>query len=143
MKFSKGSDPILLWGPVAIYMAAIFYASSLNVIPGPVGYWFSDTLLHMACYAGLALFMLRALAGGKWTGVSVGVVIAAWLIATLYGVTDEWHQMYVPGRTSELRDLVNDAAGALAALGVAGAWSIMRGPSRADARPPSGPSHDL
>ena len=134
---------LVLWTPVAVYMAAIFYASSLNVIPGPVGYWFSDTVLHMACYGGLALFTLRALAGGKRTGVNVGVAIAAWLIAVLYGVTDEWHQMYVPGRTSELRDLVNDAVGALAAVGAAGAWSIMRGPSRADARPPSGLSHDL
>jgi len=134
---------LVLWTPVAVYMAAIFYTSSLSVIPGPVGYWFSDTLLHMACYGGLALFTLRALAGGKWTGVHVGVAIAAWLIAVLYGVTDEWHQMYVPGRTSELRDLVNDAIGALAAVGAAGAWSIMRGPSRADARPPSGLSHDL
>ena len=123
-------------------MAAIFYASSLSVIPGPVGYWFSDTVLHMACYGGFALCLLRALARGTWTGVTVGVALAAWLIATLYGVTDEWHQLYVPGRTSELRDLVNDAAGALAALGAAGAWGIMRGPSRA-ARPPSGLSHDL
>jgi VanZ family protein len=134
---------LVLWIPVAVYMAAIFYASSLSVIPGPVGYWFSDTLLHMACYGGLALVTLRALARGKWTGVTVGVVIAAWLVATLYGVTDEFHQMYVPGRTPELRDLVNDAVGALAAVGVAGAWGIMRGPSRVDTRPPSGLSHDL
>lgn len=134
---------LVLWTPVAVYMAAIFYVSSLSVIPGPVGYWFSDTLLHMACYGGLALFTLRALAGGRWTGVNAGVLIAAWLMATLYGVTDEWHQMYVPGRTSELRDLVNDAAGALAAVVMAGAWGIMKGPSRADARPPSGLSHDL
>jgi VanZ family protein len=134
---------LALWLPVAVYMAAIFYASSLSVIPGPVGYWFSDTVLHMACYGGLALVTVRALAGGKRTGVTVGVVIGAWLIATLYGVTDEWHQVYVPGRTPELRDLVNDAVGALAALGAAGAWSIMKGPSRAGARPPSGLSHDL
>ena len=124
-------------------MAAIFYASSLSVVPGPVGDYFSDTLLHMACYGGLALVVLRALAGGRWTRVTMGVAAAAWLITTLYGVTDEWHQRYVPGRSSELRDLVNDAAGALAAVLVAGAWGIMRGPSRAAARPPSGLSHDL
>lgn len=124
-------------------MAAIFYASSLSTLPGPVGEWTSDTTQHMACYGGLALFTLRALARGKWAGVTVGVAIAAWLVATLYGVTDEWHQVYVPGRTSELRDLVNDAAGALLAIGIAGAWGIMRGPSRADVSPPSGLSHDL
>ncbi len=143
MTFARRSDPFLLWAPVVVYMAAIFYASSLSVIPGPVGSWFSDTVLHMACYGGLAVVTLRALAGGKRAGVTVGVVTVAWLIATLYGVTDEFHQIYVPGRTPELRDLANDAVGALAAIGAAGAWSIMRGPSRADARPPSGLSHDL
>lgn len=132
MKLSTGSDPWLLWGPVAAYMAAIFYASSLKDVPGPLVFWFTDTVLHMACYGGLALVTLRALASGKWTGVTVAVAIAAWLVATLYGVTDEWHQVYVPGRTSELRDLVNDGIGALAAVGVVGAWSIMRGPSRAE-----------
>ena len=143
MKFAQGSDPFLLWGPVAAYMAGIFYASSLTAVPAPVGDWFSDTILHMAGYGGLALFVLRALARGKWAGVTVGAAIAAWLITTLYGASDEWHQMYVPGRSSELRDLMNDAAGALVAVGAAGAWSIMRGPSRAEARPPSGLSHDL
>ena len=123
-------NPVSLWGPVVIYMAAIFYASSLTVVPGPVG-WFSDTFLHMACYGGLALLALRALARGRWSGVSLGVAIGAWLIATLYGVSDEWHQLYVPGRTAEIRDLLNDTAGALAAAGAAGAWGIMRGPSRA------------
>ena len=112
-------------------MAAIFYASSITIIPGPAS-WFSDTVLHIACYFGLALVTLRALAHGTWKGVTGGAAIAAWLVATLYGVTDEWHQVYVPGRTSELRDLVNDAVGALAAVGVAGAWGIMRGPSRAE-----------
>ena len=143
MRFPKGSHPALLWLPVVIYMAAIFYASSLSVVPGPVGDWFSDTILHSACYGGLALCVLRAFARGRWAGVTVGVAIAAWLFTTLYGVTDEWHQMYVPGRTPELRDLANDAIGALGALSVAGAWGIMTAPARADARPPSGLSHDL
>jgi len=107
-------------------MGAIFYASSMSDIPGPIGSWFSDTNLHMACYGGFALFVLRALARGRWTGVTVGVVTAAWLLATLYGASDEWHQMYVPGRSPELRDLVNDAVGALVAVGAAGAWGIMR-----------------
>lgn len=123
-------------------MAAIFYASSLSVIPERVGD-VSDTILHMAGYGGLALCTLRALARGKWTGVTVGVAIAAWLLATVYGASDEWHQMYVPGRSPELRDLINDAAGALVAVGATGAWGIMRGPSRADVSPPSGLSHDL
>ena len=126
------ASSLLLWGPVVVYMAAIFYGSSLSSVPGPVGTWFSDTLLHTAGYGGLALCTLRALARGEWRGVTRGALVGAWTIASLYGLTDEWHQMYVPGRNAELRDLFNDALGAVAAVGAAGAWGIMRGPSRAE-----------
>lgn len=122
---------VLLWAPVVAYMAALFYTSSLSAVPGPVGVWFTDTVLHMAGYAGLALVCLRALAGGTWARVATPVLVGAWLMATLYGATDEWHQSFVPGRTAEVRDLVNDGLGAFAAVGVAGAWGIMRGRSRA------------
>ncbi len=115
-----------LWVPVAAYMAVIFYASSLSSVPGPVGGWVSDTFLHMTEYAVLALLTLRAFAGGRWAGVTTGALAAAWAVSAAYGVTDEWHQMHVPGRTSELRDLANDAIGAALALAAAGAWGIMR-----------------
>ena len=59
---------VSLWLPVAIYMAAIFWASSLHVLPGAVS-GFPDWLLHSACYGGLALVSLRAVSGGTWRGV--------------------------------------------------------------------------
>jgi len=40
--------------------------------------------------------------------------IAAWLAGTLYAVTDEIHQFFVPGRSCELRDIVIDSCGVLA-----------------------------
>ncbi len=119
-----------LWLPVAIYMAAIFYFSSLSSLPGGVG-GISDTVLHSVAYAGLALTTLRAVARGRWPGVTVAAVVVAWAVATAYGATDEWHQMYTPGRQAELRDLANDAMGAAAAVGLAGAWGTMRRSLRA------------
>jgi VanZ family protein len=117
------------WLPVVIYMAAIFYVQGLSTIPGPAEQ-VPDWLLHSACYGGLALVSLRAVAGGRWANVTIGTLIAAGLISVIYGATDEWHQMYVPGRTSEFRDWVNDALGAAAAMGLAWAWSTMRRSSR-------------
>lgn len=111
-------------------MAAIFFASTIGIVPGPVAL-IPDTVLHMAEYGGLALLSLRAVSGGRWAGVTLGALMAAWLIATTYGATDEWHQMYTPGRMSELRDLRNDAAGALVALGLAWAWGTMSRSSQA------------
>lgn len=40
----------------------------------------------------------------------------AWGITTAYGVVDELHQSYVPGRDCSLFDLVSDGAGAALAV---------------------------
>jgi VanZ family protein len=110
-----------LWLPVAAYMAAIYYGAALTVAPGPAGL-VSDTVLHMAGYAGLAILTLRATAGGRWTGVTASAMAAAFAIATLHGMTVEVEQMFVPSRFAEWRDVGNDALGALGGLGAAWAW---------------------
>ena len=107
--------------PVAAYMAAIYYGAALTVAPGPVGL-LSDTVLHMAGYAGLAILTLRATSGGRWTGVTARAMAAAFAIATIHGMTVEVEQMFVPSRFAEWRDVGNDAIGALAGLGAAWAW---------------------
>jgi VanZ family protein len=82
--------------------------------------------LHQAAYFGLTLLLVRALARGRWSDVTRATVLGAWAIAVAYGVTDEWHQSFVPGRSAELRDLAADAMGALLAAIAVGAWSIIR-----------------
>jgi len=39
-----------------------------------------------------------------------------WLIGVVYAVTDEIHQLFVPGRSCEFRDICIDAAGVLAGV---------------------------
>jgi VanZ family protein len=114
-----------LWAPVAIYMAAIVWASSLSVLPGSVE-GFPDWLLHSACYAGLAVVSLRAASGGQWKGVTLATIAAAWLICAAYGASDESPQGFVPGRMVEFRDWRNDVTGAALALGAVWAWGKMR-----------------
>jgi VanZ family protein len=113
-----------LWLPVIVYMAAIFVASAIPEPPIPSGV--SDVSLHEAAYFGLTLLLIRALARGSWVGVSAGALAAAWALAVAYGVSDEWHQSFVPGRFAELRDLGSDAIGAAIAVAVVGAWGIIR-----------------
>jgi VanZ family protein len=63
---------------------------------------------------------------------------AAVLAGSLYGVTDEWHQSFVPGRTPAADDLVADAvgslAGALAAVGASRLRPRTAGPGAAESR---------
>ena len=111
-----------LWLPVAVYMAAIYYGAALHQVPGPVAR-ISDTLLHMAGYAGLAIVTLRATSSGTWSGLTRRAVLLAFVIATTHGITVEVEQMFVPWRLAEWRDVRNDVIGALAGLAVVWAWS--------------------
>ena len=38
--------------------------------------------------------------------------VFSWMIAVLYACTDEYHQLFVPGRSGLLRDVMIDAVGA-------------------------------
>lgn len=104
-------------------MAAIFALSSLSQPPSPPEV--NDKTLHFAAYGGLGLVTLRAMAGGQGAGVTLGAAAAAWAVATAYGVSDEVHQRFVPGRTSDPADVLADALGAAAAI--AGAFGIIQG----------------
>jgi VanZ family protein len=105
-------------------MGAIFFASSLPDPPVPQDV--PDVSLHEVTYFGLTMVVLRALARGRWSGVTLATLAAAWTIAVGYGATDEWHQSFVPSRHAEWRDVGSDAIGAAVAAVVAGAWGIIR-----------------
>lgn len=108
---------IKLWGPVGLYMGVLFALSSqpeLPPVPGLDELDWSDKIKHFMGYAVLGALLWRALGDGvaKWRRfwLSVG-------IATLYGLTDEIHQIYVPGRSFDPLDLLADALGAAAGAG--------------------------
>lgn len=123
-----------LWGPVVLYMAAIFTLSAMPEPPSPPG--IDDKTQHFAAYAGLGLVTLRATSGGTVAGVRARAALTAWVIATLYGASDEFHQRFVPGRTADLLDLRADALGAAAGIGVAWLSSILLRSRRAAVEPP-------
>lgn len=106
-------------------MAIIFIASSIpNLGPLPGGV--SDKSGHSIGYAILGALVLRALSGARWARVTWKTAFLAIAIATLYGVSDEWHQSFVPGRSPEVLDVVADMTGATIAVVLAGAAAAVR-----------------
>jgi VanZ family protein len=124
---SNPSNPSnrFLWLPVFAYMALIFGLSSVSAPPElPQGL---DKEVHAALYAGLAALVVRALSGGWGRRVTLGMAIASAAIAAVYGISDEFHQSFVPLRQSEAADVLADTVGAnAAAFGLYG-WDIIRG----------------
>lgn len=123
-----------LWGPAIAYMAVIFYESSLTDAPLPGG--MSDKVAHAMGYAVLGGLVARAVAGGFLLPLSLVSALLSAVISVVYGATDEWHQRFVPGRTADIRDLLADTIGAVAAVGIAWACGILW-PRLAGRRAPS------
>ena len=109
--------------PVIAYMAMLFGFSSLSTLPSPPAQ-FSFYDVHVAAYAGLAALTARA-AGKGLSEVSPRAVLVAIVISSLYGISDEYHQLFVPGRSFDVLDMLADAIGSVVGASAVGAWSII------------------
>jgi len=99
-------------------MAVIFGISSLSNPFPPLTARVSDKILHLVEYSILAVLFVRALAseGLGWRAA----ILVAIALTSLYGASDEYHQAFVPGRQSDVRDWITDTGGAgVGALGFA------------------------
>lgn len=70
---------------------------------------------HASEYAVLGVLILgTAYSFSKDTGKKITLI--SWCIGTAYAATDEFHQLFVPGRSCQLRDVCIDGAGVLAGV---------------------------
>ena len=107
-----------LWLPPAAWCGLIFYLSSIPGLSTGWGVW--DLILrkcaHMFMYGVLTLMMVRALRRSFAALTPRAVKLFAAGFAILYGMSDEYHQSFVPGRGPAAHDVVIDAVGVLIAL---------------------------
>jgi VanZ family protein len=108
-------------------MAAIFYASSLPSPPIPED---TDKQFHSMAYFFFAVVVVRAVAGGLPRRIGVRTAVTATAIAAAYAVSDELHQMFVPGRSAEVLDLLADVIGVGLGTVACWAWGIISVSSR-------------
>jgi VanZ family protein len=109
-------------------MAAIFFVSGLQVAPLPEEV--SDKTGHFVAYGGLAVLSVRAVAGGLPSGVTWRVAWLALAIAGGYGISDEIHQTFVPGRSGSVADWYADVSGAVIGIGACWLWGMIAGRHR-------------
>jgi hypothetical protein len=106
---------LVRWLPVVAWAGLIFALSSVPDLGTGLGGW--DLVLrkiaHAAEYAILGALLVRA----------TGKPIVALTLGTLYAISDEIHQSFVPGRLGSPLDVAIDAVGV--AIGVA-LWQLAR-----------------
>jgi VanZ family protein len=113
--------------PPLVLMAAIYAVSAQPSLDSGLG-WIDKVgrkLIHFGEYALLCALWWRALRDRMSPNA---VVIAAFVIASAYAATDEFHQSFVQGRHGTPVDWLIDTAGALAAALLIRRWSRSREP---------------
>ena len=99
--------------PVAAYCALIFWQSSSASFGALPAFAFSDKIMHLGGYALLGALVFRALEQEALNLSRRGLILAAILLSTLFGVSDEIHQGFVAGRCADPFDAVADALGCI------------------------------
>jgi len=106
----------IYWLPLIAYCLAIFIQSSL-ALPEELEYWpVSDKLQHLGAYTLLGILFYRALGTLPRAEGGPGHIWAAIIATGLYGISDEFHQAFVPERTADILDALMDLLGGV--LGV-------------------------
>ncbi len=107
--FARRHLPAILW------LAALFGQSSIPGYKLPEVHLFSfDKLVHLAIYGVLGVLLVRSLEAQKrWPKLSAHPFIWAAVLASLYGITDELHQLFTPNRSADVFDWLADTLGAV------------------------------
>jgi VanZ family protein len=115
------------WMPVVLYAGIMFYLSSQShpeeQLPSFLLEVVSDKVLHAVEYAGLGGLCYQAFRWGMSGQVASRALLFAIVTASLYGMTDEVHQLFVPFRESSWQDWLADTIGAV--IG-AMSWRFLR-----------------
>lgn len=95
------------WLPPLLWAGVIVFSTSMptSVMPRQISPY--DKALHFSMYAVLAALLTRyVMERGSWRLLVLAVVAVA-----AFGAVDEWHQRFIPGRSTELADWVADTLG--------------------------------
>jgi VanZ family protein len=97
------------WIITSIIAIAIFYISSLSSAPGSSipGNNLKPNIYHFTAFFFLSFFLSISLVKGKYNKfIPIAIVISI-----LYGISDEIHQFFVPGRVLSLSDIFLNTLG--------------------------------
>ena len=133
----NGTHWLTTWSYVIAWCAVIFILSAQSNLQLPDSLpASSDKVAHFWLYGVLGWLWARAVRAGHPGWTAAAVVLSAVAFTGLYGLSDEWHQVYVPGRCADLYDALADVCGGTVggAAFVLWLWFREEGRARAGAR---------
>ena len=99
------------WLPPLLWAGVILFGTSLPQEAVPVQTSKIDKILHFSIYTVFSYLLTRQISDittTRWRAAAIAVAFA-----TVFGALDEWHQRFIPGRSTEFADWRADTLGAV------------------------------
>jgi VanZ family protein len=116
LRFLEKRKVLLVYTPLVIYWIILLTATSFPTINVPTTD-VSDKVYHFAAYFGLGVLLnLTLIFQNKYIVLKRKNSFYTLLIGSLYGIFDEVHQYFIPGRSMEFLDFAADFVGLVLAV---------------------------
>jgi VanZ family protein len=115
---------IKYWLPVILWCSLIFFLSCQPEFKTSWGFWdfVLRKIFHMLEFGTLTFLFYRALFPYK-INIKKAIIFSA-TFAFLYAISDEIHQLYIPGREGTIRDILIDTMGIIIAIWIIRTYSL-------------------
>ena len=112
---------LLLWAGMIFVSSSTSGAAETTHLPTLIDWWLHNGA-HFLIYGMLAWLIWRTFSSSQpFTRQSVFLSCLVICLTLAYGISDEWHQSFTPGREVSLLDITFDGIGAVLGL-AAGRW---------------------
>ncbi|MCK4494190.1 MAG: VanZ family protein [Methylococcales bacterium] len=94
---------------LCFYCGVIYWLSDQSVIPAPLLFPYQDKLFHFIAYFIMGIFAWRNFR--HFVRQPYYLMMVNLIFCSIYGMTDEWHQLFVEGRQADVFDWIADSLG--------------------------------
>ncbi|MGD8992858.1 MAG: VanZ family protein [Desulfobacterales bacterium] len=123
---SKLRTFFIYWLPPILYCLAIFVQSDFPGSEHMPDVRFFDKLLHFTAYALLGILFYRAYDTLKFRLDRKFLILFSIASASLFGISDEIHQYFVPSRYAEMADVVANTIGSICGVYLYHRWKARK-----------------
>ena len=118
------------WLPLVVYCLLIYIQSDYPSPESLPSFEFSDKLYHFAAYAVMGVLFYRAYQTLPLKNNTLLLMLLSMISTSLYGLSDEIHQFFVPYRDGSLPDVIADVLGAVCGVYLYNLWTKARNDRR-------------
>lgn len=114
------------WLPLIVYCLAIYIQSDFPSPEHLPSFEFSDKVLHFLAYAFMGILFYRAYQTLQIKYNLRMLILLSVVSASLYGISDEIHQYYVPFRDADIFDAIANFLGASCGVYLYHLWMVSK-----------------